>query len=102
MMEAAELFDQIGRLLTKRKKSSMFGVSCYKIGRKPFIMLHENQIVCKLLGEVHTEAMQWAGATLSNPMGNDKPMGNWVQIPFRYSDKWEYFAKFAHDLVKNE
>lgn len=102
MMEAKELFDQIGELLTKRKRSSMFGVSCYKIERKPFIMFYENQIVCKLMGEFHAEAMQLTGATLFNPMGSDKPMGNWVQIPFLHADKWNYFAKLAHDFVENE
>ena len=80
----------------------MFGVSCYKIGRKPFIMFYENHIVCKLLGEVHAEAMQLTRTTLFNPMGNDKPMGNWVQIPFAHSDNWEYFAKLAYDFVENE
>ena len=101
-MEAIDMFNQVGELLVQRKKSSMFGVPCFKIGRKPFIMFYDNQIVCKLFGEVHREAMQLNGTTLFNPKENDKPMGNWVQIPFLHSDKWEYFAKLAYDFVENE
>ena len=96
------MFNQVGELLVKKKRSSMFGVPCFKIGRKPFIMFYDNQIACKLFGEVHQQAMQINGTTLFNPKGNDKPMGNWVQIPFSHADKWEYFAKLAYDFVENE
>ena len=101
-METMDLFDQIGQFLTKKKRSSMFGVSCYKIGRKPFILYYDNQLVCKLFDQIHSEAVQLEGASLFNPTASDKPMKNWVQLPFTHAAKWEYFAKFAYDFVEYE
>lgn len=99
-MEAIDLFDQIGELITKKKRSCMFGVPCYKVGRRPFIMFYDGQIVCKLFGQVHREAMLLKGTSLFNPKANTKPMGNWVQIPFLHSDKWESFAELAYSITK--
>jgi len=101
-MKAINTFDQIGELLTDKKRSSMFGIPCYKVGRKPFIMFYDNEIVCKLIGQAHSEAMILKGATLFNPKRNTKPMENWVRIPFLYSEKWKYFSKIAYEFVKNE
>ncbi len=101
-MKAIDLFDQIGELIAKNKRSSMFGVPCYKLGRRPFIMFYDKHIVCKLFGQTHKEAMLLKGSTLFNPRANDKPMKNWVQIPFIHWDKWESFAKLAYAIVENE
>jgi hypothetical protein len=83
-------------------KSSMFGVSCYKVHRKPFIMFYDNEIVCKLFDDEHTNAMKLKGAKLFNPMDNGKPMTNWVHIPFAYKKEWIIFAQKAFDFVENE
>ncbi len=77
----------------------MFGIPCFKIGRRPFIMFYENHLVCMLFDEAHAEAIGLEGATLFNPKGNAKAMGNWVQIPFAHADQWERFAIVAHDVV---
>jgi len=95
-----ELFIQIGEDLSQNKLSSMFGVPCFKIGRKPYIMFHQNEIVCKLFDEQHGEALRLEGASLFNPMELSKPMGNWVQIPFIHSSKWNYFATCAYGFVE--
>jgi len=96
-----ELFDQIGAAIAESKRSSMFGVPCYKVGRKPFIMFYDQQIVCKLFDDLHAEAMALAGTTLFNPKGNAKPMGNWVQIPGDHADRWAYFAQAAWHFVQS-
>lgn len=101
-MEAEDLFDQIGELIAQKKRSSMFGVPCYKVGRRPFMMFYDGQLVCKLFGQVHEEAMLLKGTSLFNPRANDKPMGNWVQFPSIHSDKWESFAKLAYSFVEME
>ncbi len=97
-----EKFDEVGQSIQGTKKSNMFGVVCYKIGRKPFIMLHEEQLVCKLYGEANDEALQLSGASHFNPMGGDKAMTNWVQIPMAHESLWEKYAIMAHTFVSNE
>ena len=101
-MDAEKVFNEVGRFLSGNQSSSMFGVACFKIGRKPFIMFYDSQIVCKLSGSIHEEACQLAGTSLFNPKRNDKPMVNWVQIPYVYMERWAYFARFAYEQVEGE
>lgn len=101
MINNAEiLFDEIGKDLSINKRSSMFGVICYKINRKPFIMFYKDELVCKLFGEVHKEACQLEGTSLFNPKGNSKAMSNWVQLPYTLKEKWLFFASCAYEFVK--
>jgi hypothetical protein len=96
------LYHSVCSLIPKAVKSSMFGVSCYKVHRKPFIMFYDNEIVCKLFDDEHTNAMKLKGAKLFNPMDNGKPMTNWVHISFVYKDEWIIFAQKAFDFVEYE
>ena len=96
----SELFDEIGEMISGNKQSNMFGAPCFKIGRKPFILFYENQIVCKLFDEVKEEAMQLEGWSYFNPMKSGKGMENWVQIPYAHADKWEFYASMAYDFVE--
>jgi hypothetical protein len=104
MMETEQelVYHSVCSLIPKAIKSSMFGVPCYKVLRKPFIMFYDNEIVCKLFDDEHTNAMQLKGAKLFNPMDNEKPMTNWVHIPYAFRNEWIIFAKKAFDFVTNE
>ncbi|MGL5889032.1 MAG: hypothetical protein ACRC3B_04070, partial [Bacteroidia bacterium] len=75
---------------------------CYKVHRKPFIMFYDDEIVCKLYGEEHDNAIKLKGAKLFNPMGNDKPMKNWVHIPFTFKEEWSTFAQKAFNFTEQE
>jgi hypothetical protein len=83
-------------------KSTMFGVQCYKINRKPFVMFYDNEIVCKLYHQDHDLAMLLSGAKLFNPMNNGKPMKNWVHIPFAHREQWPLIAQKAYEHVLAE
>jgi len=98
----SEHFDKVGHSISGNNRSSMFGVSCYKIGRKPFIMFYDKQIVCKLLDTHREEAMKLKGTTIFNPKNNAKPMANWIQIPYEHVEQWEYFATLAYKVVSKE
>jgi hypothetical protein len=39
------------------------------------------------------------GAKLFTPMAN-RPMKEWVQIPFVHSAKWKHYAEISMDSVK--
>ncbi len=99
-MESLEFFDMIGHSIEGAVKTKMFGTICYKIGRKPFILFEEGDIVCKLFDEVKERALEIPEVGFFNPMGGDKPMSNWIQLPYSAKDYWEEYAIYALDFVK--
>ena len=99
-MTPEELFDQVGSALPGTKRSNMFGVVCYKIGRKPFINFHEDEIVCKLFDDIKEQALSIDGTSYFTPMEPDKPMTNWICLPFEKGDQWAYFAEYALNFVE--
>lgn len=102
-MTSAEVhFEQICSAIEGAKVSSMFGLKCGKLGRKPFAMLYEDQIACYLFDAVKEEALKLEGAQLFNPKKNIRPMSNWVQISYAHADEWSYFATLAFHFTKDE
>lgn len=99
-MTPEELFDQVGSSIPGAKRSNMFGVLCYKIGRKPFISFHDDEIICKLFDDIKAQALSIEGTSFFTPMDPDKPMTNWVCIPMSAGDQWEYFAIAAFNFVE--
>ncbi|MEM9820622.1 MAG: hypothetical protein AAF985_06100, partial [Bacteroidota bacterium] len=97
-----QLFNLIGQSISKRPLSAMFGVPCFTRGRKPYLLLYEKQLVCKLIGEAKRAALQLEGASLFQPKKNRRAMGNWIQIPYEHSEKWDYFANLAFQFICSE
>ena len=95
-----EKFDSIGRDLTQRPRSSMFGVPCYKKGRRPFVMYYEDCLVCKLFDAEHRQALALPGARLFQPKANSRPMGNWVQLPKEQIKHWRHYAAVAYHQLE--
>lgn len=90
---------EIGNNLPEAVESQLFGKPCFKINGKAFICFFNNEIVFKLSGELHSEALALDGAQLFDPSGKHRPMKEWVQVPGDYADKWEAFAKAALEYV---
>lgn len=80
-------------------ESQMFGKPCYKIGKKAFCCFFENEMVFKLTGEMHQEALSYDGAQLFDPSKKGRAMKEWVQVPFDYEEKWAAFAVAAGEYV---
>ena len=99
MPEEEILFDAIGQKLEGAHKSQLFGKPCYKIGKKAFVCFFQNEMVFKLTGETHNDAISLDGAQLFDPSGKKRPMKEWVQVPFHYSDNWNKYAKSAMEYV---
>jgi len=76
-----------------------FGKPCVSIGKKVFVILWGRDLVFKLGGEAHSEALQIAGAHLFDPRGQGSPMKEWVQIPDAQLPVWERFSKLAFEFV---
>jgi hypothetical protein len=95
MTEEQELYIEIGQKLNDSEQSQMFGKPCFKINGKAFICFFQNEMVFKLIGDVHSEALSLDGSQLFDPSGKKRPMKEWVQVPYDYNEKWEKYAKEA-------
>jgi hypothetical protein len=76
-----------------------FGKPCLKVDGKVFAALWGGDMVFKLTGEAHAEALQIEGAHLFDPRGKGHPMRAWVQIPAAQSATWGRFARLACEYV---
>lgn len=93
-------FFTIGSSIKKSTASQMFGKPCFKINYKAYICIFNNEMVFKLYGEAHTNALNLEGAKLFDPSGRKRPMKQWVQVPFEYRDEWMEYAKKAANYVR--
>ncbi|MES2560821.1 MAG: hypothetical protein V4590_13835 [Bacteroidota bacterium] len=94
-----ELYSSIGQQCKGAEQSQLFGKPCFKINGKAFICFFRNEMVFKLTGTKHTEALSLDGSQLFDPSGKKRPMKEWVQIPYAYHDTWATFAKAALKYV---
>jgi len=85
----------IGQNLPDAVQGQLFGKSCFKINKKAFVCFFQHEMVFKLTGETHREALSLDGSQLFDPSGKGRPMKEWVQVPFSYADRWETFAQAA-------
>jgi hypothetical protein len=101
MTKQEEFFISTGQKIEGAEQSQMFGKPCFKIKGKAFVCLFENEMVFKLTGEAHSEALNLKGSQLFDPSGKKRPMKEWVQVPFMQKDKWKKFAEAAMQYVKS-
>ena len=97
-----ELYISIGDHLDHAKPGKLFGKPCYKVNGKAFMCFFQNEIVCKLGGELHTKALNLEGAHLFDPSGKKRPMKEWIQIPFTHKHMWKKFAESSLIYVRNK
>ena len=100
MTPAQELYISIGRQLNA-EESQMFGKPCFKINKKAFICFFEESCVFKLTGSNHSEALHMEGAIHFDPSGKNRPMKEWIQLPYTCHNHWEKFAASAFEYVNN-
>ncbi|MGB0391878.1 MAG: hypothetical protein ACPGRC_00835 [Salibacteraceae bacterium] len=93
-------FEEVGASIPESTRSQMFGKPCFKIGKKAFVCFFQNEMVFKLNGKAHMEALSLDGAKLFDPSGKGRPMKKWIQIPFHYQDQWLELSKTAFEYVK--
>ncbi len=99
MTEEQQHYTAIGNSIKGAVESKLFGKPCFKINGKAFICFFQNEMVFKLTGDAHSEALGLDGAQLFDPSGKKRPMKEWVQLPFHYKNNWAEFAKNASAYV---
>ena len=100
MKKQEALYLSIGEKLLNSERSQMFGKPCFKIKGKAFVCFFQDHMVFKLSGDFHNEALSLDGSQLFDPSAKGRPMKEWVQVPFEYSDEWEKFAGAAKNYVE--
>jgi hypothetical protein len=90
----------VGNKLKGALQSQMFGKPCFKVNGKAFISFFQDEMVFKLSGIAHKEALSLKGAQLFDPSGKKRPMKEWVQVPFAHREYWGKFAKAAMKYVE--
>ncbi len=95
MSEQEKLFREIGEKLKDSIKGNLFGKPCFKVNKKAFVCFFQNEMVFKLKGEAHQEALSLDASKLFDPSGKGRPMKEWVQVPYDYKEMWVDFAKAA-------
>ena len=77
------------------QRSVMFGMpSIRRRGGKAFAGLYGEDMVFKLSGDAHAEALALAGSHLFEPMVG-RPMKQWVQVPPAHRVQWLELARLA-------
>ena len=99
MTKEEEFYISIGQNLKNAEQSQMFGKPCFKIGGKAFVCFFQNEMVFKLTGESHSDALSLDGSQLFDPSGKKRPMKEWIQVPIDYSENWTEYAESAMEYV---
>ena len=85
----------------KAESSQMFGKPCFKVNGKAFTCYFNGDMVFKLGGKEHENAMKLKGAKLFDPSGSGRDMREWVQVPPSGKAKWNDLAAKAMKYVKS-
>ena len=101
MTDQEKLFQEIGTSLENSNQGNLFGKPCFKVNKKAFVCFFEQEMVFKLTGEAHQEALSLDASQLFDPSKKGRPMKEWVQVPYDYKDMWADFAKSALHYVGN-
>ena len=85
---------------TPTSSGKMFGMPCLKNSNgKAFAGYFEGEMVFKLGGASHAEALALSGAKLFDPSERGRPMKEWVVMPIEHVWEWLEFARDAFDYV---
>ncbi len=99
MTAEEKLFRSIGNNIADAGPSQMFGKPCFKINGKAFSCFYENEMVFKLAADIRDEALSLDGSQNFDPSKKNRPMKEWIQVPFHYAALWEKFALSAASYV---
>jgi hypothetical protein len=101
MSKEEQLYTEIGSKIKGTEQSQMFGKPCFKIGGKAFISFFNGDMVFKLTDKIHAEALSLDGSRLFDPSNKNRPMKEWVQVPYDYKEHWAKFARAAFTYVQS-
>ncbi|WP_409340850.1 hypothetical protein [Paenibacillus sp. MBLB4367] len=96
--QAFERFTAIGEEMRSAHQAEfgqMFGKKVLKHKGKAFAAFYRDEMVFKLKGVAHREALSKEGAKLWDPSGKNMPMKEWVQVGQPFIADWRELAESA-------
>lgn len=102
MTKEEALFNKLGEGIEDSVAGKLFGKPCFKVSGKAYVCFFENEMVFKLTGEAHKEALGLKDAQLFDPSKKKRPMKEWVQLPYKHSKKWQQYAAAARNYVSEK
>jgi len=96
MTEAHEYFEKITIDTKDAVVSNMFGKPCGKFNKKPFTSFHEDAMVFKVGREnIPDLKKKYKGSKNFDPSGKNRPMKDWLQVPYTHKKDWSKLNKMA-------
>ncbi len=95
-------FISTGQSMKDAEQGQLFGKPCFKINGKAFICFFQEEMVFKLKGDMHNEALRLSGSKLFDPSGKKRPMKEWVQVGFEHKNEWALYACEAMNYVNGK
>lgn len=83
-------------------KSKMMGMPCLKVKAKMFCGIWRDAMVFKLSGDDHKKAQALIGAHLFDPSDMNRPMKEWVVVPYPHKSKWRTCTSAALAYVASK
>lgn len=100
MSKAQLYFEEIIEKTNDATLSQMFGKPCGKINKKAFVAFFENEMVFKIgRNEIKQLLKKYKGAKNFDPSGKNRPMKDWIQIPFEHKKDWLKLSKQAANFL---
>jgi len=93
------LFHHVATNVEFAVAAKLFGKPCYNINGKAFCCFFENEMVFKLDGDFHSDALSLDGTQLFDPSKKGRAMKEWVQVPADYQAVWQKLANAAARYV---
>ncbi len=96
MTAAQKYFEALIESTKDATLSNMFGKPCGKINKKAFCSFFEDEMVFKV-GRVAIEKLikKYEGAKNFDPSGKNRPMKDWLQVPYAHKKDWSKLSKQA-------
>jgi hypothetical protein len=101
--KALEAYEAIADELTASsptQRTKMMGMPSLKANGKMFAGLWGANLVFKLAGPSHAEALALKGAHLFDPSGANRPMKEWVAVPVAEAKRWPDLARSALEYAE--
>lgn len=99
LTESHSYYLSICNKIENSEESQLFGKPCFKVNKKAFVCFFEDEMVFKLNGEAHSDALRLDGSQLFDPSKKGRAMKEWVQVPFHYKEKWNVYLENAYNYV---
>jgi hypothetical protein len=97
-----EIVENLGEDDPDVHPGKLFGMPTMMRGRRAFGGLRHGDMVFKLTGPHHAEALALNGSHLFDPGESGRPMKQWVVVPATHQARWESFAQAALDDLRSQ